>query len=272
MSKNKLVALGTLIALASGGGGVRAASDKIVGSFAAPATVISGLAYGENVLFLSDPLNMTVFRLDPASGSVLSSFTPTPAPGAGFAGLAYNGGYLWGNTPVGTYRLFKMNPATGSVVASFALAGISSPEGLAADATYVYVSNNDPNATRIFKLNQSNGSLVASWNVLTKYPGGLDPILHVPTSTPVLLNVGTVGGWTYIYDLFGVVRAGEEFKIDVPCPPSNYVGDLAAKDDTHFYFASTYLKAVYELELDWNGQEYFNVAPRSFGKIKALYR
>jgi hypothetical protein len=100
----------------------------------------------------------------------------------------------------------------------------------------------------------------------------LTAITHVPTSKKVLLNLGNVDGWVYIFDLNGTRHEGEQFKIDAPCPASSFSGDLATRDDTHIFFASTHLKQIYEHQINWGGQEEYAVAPTSFGKVKALFR
>ncbi len=251
--------------------GARAASDKIIASYPTPTKYPSGLTFGGGILYLGDFATMRIYRLNPNNGSVMSSFIPSPKPrGTLMYGLAYSSGYLWADTGSPT-RLFKISPSTGSVVASYTVTGVSSGDGIAADASYVYIANNNFNALYIYKFSPASGSVVASWPG-AKYPAGLNIITHVPTSKKVLMNLGNVGGWVYIFNLNGVRRNGEQFKIDAPCPTSHFVGDLATRDDTHIFFVSTYLDQLFEHEIDWGGVEEPAVAPTSFGKVKALYR
>lgn len=248
-----------------------AASDKIIGSYASPTKYPYGLAYGAGTLFLADSVTMMIYRLNPDSGSIMGSYVPSPKPTGTFMyGLAYSGGYLWATTR-SPARLFRFTATGGSVVGSFGIAAASASTGVAADANYVYVANNDVAATRVFKYYESSGSLAASWPG-AKYPDGATVIRHVPTGRNVVLNLGNVDGWVYIFELNGTRHDGEQFKIDAPCGESHFVGDLAMRDSTHIFFASNYLKYIYQHEIDWGGQEEHAVKPVSFGRIRALYR
>ena len=249
----------------------RAASDRIVASYPTPTNYPYGLAYGDGTLYMGDFVTKRIFRIDPGNGSVMSSFIPSPEPaGALMYGLAYSSGYLWATTG-GPARLFRIDPGTGSVVSSYTVSGVTAGNGLAADADYVYFANNNAPDYYIYKYSVSGGSVVSSWTG-AKYPDGLTLIKHVPTPHNVLLNLGNVDGWVQIYELDGVRHDGEQFLIDAPCGDTRYVGDLAARDDTHIFFASDYLKTLFEFEINWGGQEEPAVAPTSFGRIRALFR
>jgi len=251
--------------------GARAARDKVINSFPAPTTAPAGLTFGDGVLYVGDFISKTIYRMNPDTGSVMSSFVPSPKPAGPFMyGLAYASGYLWADTGRPT-RLYKIAPSTGSVVTSYAVGAISSCDGIAADENYVYLANNNFDALYIYKFRPATGSVVASW-AGAKYPAGLNMITHVPTSKKVLMNLGNVDGWVYIFDLNGVRHDGEQFKIDAPCPEGYFTGDLATRDKTHIFFACGYLKTIFEHEIDWGGQEEFAVEPTSFGKVKALFR
>jgi len=272
MARGKAIGAAVTAALLAASG-VWAAHDSIISSFPTPAEYTEGLAYDGTQLYLASTSLPLVWRINPVTGSVIASYTPAPLPLGVITGLAYQGGYLW----LGVYSgagatLCRANPTTGSVSASYNVPGVTICDGIAADANYLYVSNNFATNPRLFKFSPGAGSVVASWTVYTKYPGGLDIITHVPTSTQVLLNVGNVDGWTYVYDLNGVYRSGEEFLIDAPCSTTHFVGDLATVDSTHFYFSSDEMGYIYYESLDWYGQEFPGVAPTTFGKIKALYR
>lgn len=248
-----------------------AARDKIVNSFPSPTKTPNGLTYGGGVLYLGDNITKMIYRMNPNTGSVVSSFIPSPKPTGRFMyGLAYSSGYLWANTGSPT-KLFKIIPATGSVVSSYAVPGVSRGEGIAADAGYVYVANNSSTAFYVYKFSPSSGTVVKSW-AGAKYPSGTNIITHVPTSKQVVMNLGNVDGWVYIFGLNGVRHDGEQFKIDAPCPESYFTGDLATRDKTHIFFASSYLDVIYEHEIDWGGQEEYAVKPTSFGRIRALFR
>ncbi len=249
-----------------------AARDKIIASYPTPTQYPSGLAFGGGVLYLAEFSTMRIYGLNPNTGSVISSFIPSPKPRGTFMyGLAYSSGYLWADTGDPT-RLYKIAPTTGSVVASYTAAGVSAGDGIAADADYVYVANNSATSFYIYKFSPTSGTVVKSWTG-AKYPSGLNIITHVPTQKKVLMNLGNVDGWVCIFDLNGTRHEGEQFKIDAPCPETHFTGDLATRDNTHIFFASGYLKQIYEHEIDWGGKpEEPGIAPASFGKIKALYR
>jgi hypothetical protein len=248
-----------------------AAGDKIIASYPTPTQYPSGLTFGGGVLYLADFVTMRIYGLDPNNGSVMSSFIPSPKPrGTIMYGLAYSSGYLWADTGDPT-RLYKVVPTTGSVVGSYTVNGVSAGEGIAADADYVYVANNSASAFYIYKFSPTSGTVVKSWTG-AKYPSGLNIITHVPTNKKVLMNLGNVDGWVYIFNLDGTRHEGEQFKIDAPCPETHFTGDLATRDNKHIFFASGYLKQIYEHEINWGKQEYPAVSPTSFGRIKALYR
>jgi hypothetical protein len=249
-----------------------AARDKIVASYPSPTKYPYGLAFGGGTLYLGDALTMMIYRLNPDTGSVMGSFVPAPKPAGSFMyGLAYSAGYLWAVTG-SPARVFKITAAGGSVVGSYNIsAQAPAAHGLGADATYLYVANNDVATTKVFKFRQDDGSPVNSWPG-AKYPDGATVIKHVPTGRDVVLNLGNVDGWVMINELTGTWHNGEQFKIDAPCGESHFVGDLATRNDTHIFFASNYLKYIYEHSIDWGGVEEPAVVPVSFGKIKALYR
>ncbi|NIT36185.1 MAG: hypothetical protein GTN49_06760 [candidate division Zixibacteria bacterium] len=264
----------SLIALLVGAAAAPAAwpaRDKIINSFPSPTETLYGLTYGGGVLYLGDTLTKMIYRMNPNTGSVMSSFVPSPKPTGRFMfGLAYSSGYLWTNTGSPT-KLFKIIPATGSVVSSYTVPDVSRNDGIAADADHVYFANNSSTDFYIYKFSPSSGTVVKSW-AGAKYPGGMNIITHVPTSKQVVMNLGNVDGWVYIFDLDGTRHNGEQFKIDAPCPESFFTGDLATRDKTHIFFASSYLDVIYEHEIDWGGQEEYAVKPTSFGRIRALFR
>jgi hypothetical protein len=275
MSKaNRITRFAINVAIAAAwawGSGAGAASDTILSSFASPANYPYGLTYAGGTLYLGDAVSKTIFRLNPDTGSVMSSFVPSPKPAGTFMyGLASTPGYLWAatNSPA---RLYKIGAASGSVVNSYTLSGVSAADGLAAEGNYVYVANSSSSAFFVYKYSPSSGSIVDSWPG-AKYPSGLSIITHVPTSRRVLFNLGNVDGWVPFTDLNGQPYRGQAFKIDPPCGEGNYAGDLATRDNTHIYYAANYLKHIYYLSINWGKNEVPAVAPTSFGKIKALYR
>lgn len=65
-----------------------ASAGSIVDSFVAPAASISGLAYGENMLWALDTDTQTLFAIDPSSGSVVTSLDISYITGYECYGLA----------------------------------------------------------------------------------------------------------------------------------------------------------------------------------------
>lgn len=252
------------------GPAAQAASDKIINSFPAPSPNSYGLAYGNNILFVSDCESKAIYRLNPDTGSVFSSYIPTPQPAGKIPGLGFANKRLWctGVQPDNT-RLYRMRPATGSVEASYAVTGIKAGDGAAAYGAYVYISDNSPVNYHVSTFHPASGTVVKTW-AGAKFPGGLTAITHLPTKNKVVLNIGTVDGWVYIYGLNGERYEGEQFKIDAPCPDYYFNGDLATRDDTHIFFASDYFDYIYEFYIDWVAQE--SVGPASLGSVKALFR
>jgi outer membrane protein assembly factor BamB len=248
-----------------------AANDKIINSFPAPSRNSYGLAYGNNILFVSDYESKAIYRLNPNTGSVLSSYVPTPQPAGKIPGLGFANKRLWctGVQPDNT-RLYRMRPATGSVEAHYAVPGIKAGDGTAVYGAYVYISDSSPVNYHVSKFHPVSGTIVKTW-AGAKFPGGLTAITHLPTKNKVILNIGTVDGWVYIYGLNGERHEGEQFKIEVPCPELYFAGDLATRNDTHIFFASDYLDYIYELYIDWWAQER-PVDPASLGSVKALFR
>jgi hypothetical protein len=246
-----------------------AASSRVVNSFPAPSAHPCGLAFGNGILFVSDYETKTIYRLDPYTGSALSSYVPSPLPDGNLYGLAFYGTRLWANAARSDRAcLYKMRPATGSVVASYVIAGLGAAEGIAFYESYVYVANNSPTDFYIYKFHPATGTIVKSWPG-GKWPAGLTVITHPDTEENVLLNSGTVDGWVRVYDLEGRLYEGYAFKIAVACPEYQYRGDLAGRDGTHIFFASDYFDCIYELQIKWLGG---GVAPISLGRVKALFK
>lgn len=70
----------------------------VLNSFDAPDTGISGLAWGNGVLWAVDGTTQYVYQLDPADGDVISSFyitDQTPSYDPSPSGLAWGGSVLY---------------------------------------------------------------------------------------------------------------------------------------------------------------------------------
>lgn len=94
--KNVLLVMILVVALAS-------AAPQIVNSFPAPATGLVGLAYGENYLWALTS-SRYIYKLDPATGAVQSSFLISPAI-ASPDGIGYCGTLLY--VTAGTATVYK---------------------------------------------------------------------------------------------------------------------------------------------------------------------
>jgi hypothetical protein len=88
------------------------AEPAVVNSFAAPADDITGLAYGAGNLFAVGA-SKTVYRMDPADGTVLGSFVTTVPSSPN--GLGYAGSLLYVTN--GTSTVYKYT-ATGTAQGS----------------------------------------------------------------------------------------------------------------------------------------------------------
>jgi DNA-binding beta-propeller fold protein YncE len=244
-------------------------SSRVVNSFPAPSAHPCGLAFGNGILFVSDYETKTVYRLNPETGSALSSYVPAPLPDGNVYGLAFYDTRLWANAARGDQAcLYKMRPATGSVIASYVVAGLGAAEGIAFYESYAYVANNSPTDFNVYKFHPATGTVVKSWPG-GKWPGGLTVITLPEKEEQVLLNSGTVDGWVYVYGLEGQRYEGYQFKIAVTCPEFQYRGDLAGRDGNHIFFASDYFDRIYELKIKWSDPA---VAPTSLGRVKSLFR
>jgi hypothetical protein len=109
----------TLLVLSISAATAFAALGRVVSSFPAPAPAPAALARSTDHLYVFCSTPVYIYKVDPASGSVLASY---PAPfGMYTKGLDYRyGGYLW----LGSYDVdyvYQCGEASGSVYASWPL-------------------------------------------------------------------------------------------------------------------------------------------------------
>jgi len=145
-------------------------------SFSHPSLSPQGLAWDGTYLWTAGENQKKIFKIDPITGTVLTSFSTTGYP----RGLAHDGTYLWLVTS--QEILQKINPATGEVLTAFT--GFRAG-GITWDGSYLRVTNR--NTYTIDKINPSNGSLISS----IPFPSGI-------TSVPGLAWHGNnlwVGAW-----------------------------------------------------------------------------
>ena len=99
-----------------------AGADEVAGSFAAPSSDVTGLAWGNGYLWAVDATSRMVYQLDPAGGEVVSSFPVSVAANHEITGLAFYGNSLYigedwpGSTSSGyIYRYSTTGSFQGSV-------------------------------------------------------------------------------------------------------------------------------------------------------------
>lgn len=94
---------------------VASAEPQIVNSFAAPATGVVGLAYGADYLWALTS-SRYIYKLDPATGAVQSSFLVSPAI-ANPDGLGFGGSLLYVTAGVATvYKYTTSGSLAGTTV------------------------------------------------------------------------------------------------------------------------------------------------------------
>ena len=113
-----------------------------------------GLAFdaATDSLWLSDSYTNTIFKLNPSTGSILSSL---PFPDSDPRGLAWDGQYLWA-IDNSTMLLYKLS-VEGAVVDTFSIAALGSdPEGLAWDGQSFWISENSTDKIYQVSINQDS--------------------------------------------------------------------------------------------------------------------
>jgi DNA-binding beta-propeller fold protein YncE len=87
-------------------------SARLDREFSSPGPTPHGLAWDGTHLWVVDDGADTIYKLDAASGTVLSSFS---APGSDPRGLAWDGTHLW-TTDNSTLQIYKLDPDRGTVL------------------------------------------------------------------------------------------------------------------------------------------------------------
>ncbi len=106
----------------------------VQGFISAPGDSSEGLTFDGEYLWVSDWVDQMIYKIDPASGEVLDSFTsPGPFP----KGLAYDGTYLWNADAASNTELIYQLDASGNVIHSCPTPGHCAT-GLAFDGTYLW--------------------------------------------------------------------------------------------------------------------------------------
>ncbi len=113
-----------------------------------------------------------IYELNPADGSVRSSFD---APAAGHRGLAWDGTSLWYSAH-GTRSIYQLDPTDGSILKQFAAPGgaTGQPRGLAWDGTSLWHADASSPVRKIFRLSPVNGAVLQEFTSPVTLPVGLD--------------------------------------------------------------------------------------------------
>lgn len=223
------------------------AFGDIIASFPAPANSPMALAYTGGYLYcFCDTSPYRIYRMNPANGAVLSSFTSTA--GTNTRGLEWDGAYLaFGNTS--THYLYRATTA-GSVNNSFACASMGN--GLAYGGGYYWVSNSND---RIYRVNGS-GSTLSSFTTAFE-----------PYDLAYAGSVLIVGSHNPSHRLHKLTTTGSV--LETSPAPANFPWG-ATYDGTYLWVSTTTgTNRIWKLGA---GNVTTAVAPSSFGRVKAAYR
>ncbi len=144
---------------------------RLPDSFPSPDNTPWGLAPGNNCIWLSDIDGMTIYKINPANGSVLTQFT---APDQWTKDLAFDGAYLWAS---GNYQcnIYKIDTLDGTVVGSYSSPSLN-PLGLTYDGAYLWHASNpgtNTEPTQIYKIDPANGQVITSFPLPFQWADGL---------------------------------------------------------------------------------------------------
>jgi DNA-binding beta-propeller fold protein YncE len=141
-------------------------SQSVIRTLPTPGTKCQDVTWDGESIWVPDNTTRTYYKLDPADGSVLTSF-PFPPLILYSEGITFDGQNLWvtgwwesnGNKSY----IFKIKPTTGEWLEYFTYPGGENdnwPHGLTYDGTYLW-SNNFQTKT-LDKINPANGELVST--------------------------------------------------------------------------------------------------------------
>jgi hypothetical protein len=234
----------------------RAVLGEVVNSFPAPDEKPRALARSPEYLFVyCYTWGDNIWRLNPATGSVVSSFQ-SPL-GVFTTGLSYSwGGNLWIGNWYNNY-VYRCAESNGSIYGSW-YAG-HKPQGLAVEATgdggfnprAIFSSNTSPR--RVWRHALTSGSIYSSFN-----PS--EPIVDIAWDWR---NKVVWGG--YSSTIYGYRTTGAKV-CSFPSPAAQPYG---------FTYYGQYLSvSTYENNYIWeiHCPPFDAVAPSSIGKIKTLYK
>jgi hypothetical protein len=126
-------------------------SGTIVKSFPSPYTGPDGLAWDGEYLWHTDFNSGLLYKLDPADGTVLASYSAVSPNGA-----AFDGRYVW-YVDNQSHLFYKVDPATGGLIETVPSPS-GNPRGLTFDGTYLWVS--ETSSDSIFQIDIGLGVFV----------------------------------------------------------------------------------------------------------------
>jgi transglutaminase-like putative cysteine protease len=139
---------------------------KVVKSFPLPGKYCSGLTSDGSNLWVSDYKADTIYKLDPASGTILHQIA---SPGFWPMGLAWDGEHLW-NVDRKQRKIFKIDSHDGTILETID-APCHFPEGLTWDGSTLWIG--DDKEKKIMKLDLSDGTAVKKLDAPARSVNGL---------------------------------------------------------------------------------------------------
>ncbi|MBI5527277.1 MAG: hypothetical protein HY897_13160 [Deltaproteobacteria bacterium] len=132
------------------------ADGKVLRKFAPPGQDSGGkfpmgIAWDGKNLWNIDTYDVKIYKLDPATGSVLGSI---PAPAGGSCGIAWDGACLWVSDASTNGLIYHIDPKDGTVIRSFDAPGGDGHQstGLAWDGRNLWNHDEQVSNPQIFKL------------------------------------------------------------------------------------------------------------------------
>lgn len=201
-----------------------------------------------------------IYRIDPATGTVLGSIPPA---GSSPQGLAFDGEFLW-QSDVSGRIIYKLDPATGQVLAQFPAPGDTpQPLGMGWDGASLWLADSRA-PEKIWELDRSGGAL-GNFPAPGASPYGLDWAVGF-----IWVSDNVVGGLGTIYKMdpdTGAILAS------FPCPGGGGSPNGIAHDGEHLWIAVNTNDTIYQVD-DGLGPVAVGDGIQldsTWGAIKALY-
>ncbi|MBE3125271.1 MAG: hypothetical protein IMZ57_06395 [Acidobacteria bacterium] len=131
-----------------------------------PGPCPTGLTFDGTYLWLADGYTDKIYKIDPETGKVVSSFE---SPGHHPEGLAWDGKYLW-HIDSGEKLLYRLDPATGTAL-SILESNSPNPRDLTWDGEYLWIA--DFKSDTLLKVSPVDGMMVQTFPSPAGEPAGL---------------------------------------------------------------------------------------------------